>query len=1058
MNRAIEWFARNPVAANLMMAVLIVGGLLRIVTIRQEVFPVFSLDVITVSVEHLGASPDEVEESVCLRIEEAVAGIAGVKRIRSKASEGIGVVTLELMRHADSRQVLDEVKSRVDSIETFPEETRKPVIQEVVNRTQVIDVAVHGDTDEGSLKHLGEMVRDEIAALDGITLVELSSDRPYEISIEVSEKALRRFGITFDLVADAVRRSSIDLPAGSLRTSSGEILLRTRGRAYRGRDFESIALKTRADGTRLLLSDVARVVDGFAETDQAARFDGRPAVLIQVYRVGSQSALDISRVVHAYVEEASSRLPEGISLTTWKDNASILRGRLGLMLRNAALGFVLVFVNLALFLRLRLAFWVSLGIPITFLGALWLMPTMDLSINLISLFAFIIVLGIVVDDAIIVGENIFTHQQREKARREIAGERNGAKTDGLRAAIAGAQEMATPVTFAVLTSVAAFIPMINVPGNTGKIMRVIPLIVITTLAFSLIESLFILPAHLSHWKPRPDKKKLGPWLRFQGAFARRVEWLIDDLYKPTLRLAARWRYVTLSAGGAVLLLTYGFIGGGFIKFVFFPNVEADFVAATLTMPQGTSAEVTSAAVNRLEKAAFSVRDDLESTGAASPFKHVSSAVGDQPFRTIQARNAGAVAAFSGSHIGEVTIELLPSEERSIKSIEILDLWREAAGSIPGAVELKFTSSLFSPGEPINIQFAGYQSEELLAVAEAMKTQLARYPGVYNVADSHREGKQQIDLKIKPSAEALGLTQMDLARQVRQSFYGEEAQRIQRGRDDVRVMVRYPEDERRSLARLERMRIRTRDGREVPFSTVADARRTRGFAAIDRVDRKRAINVTADVDDTKGNAGEIIADLEATFLPELLARHRGVRYTLEGQGNEQAETMAGLGRGFALALVIIYGLMAIPFRSYVQPLIVMGAIPFGLVGAIWGHLLMGMNLTILSVFGMVALTGVVVNDSLVLVDYVNRSRRKGMEIHEAVMHSGVARFRPVLLTSLTTFAGLAPLILERSVQAQFLIPMAISLGFGVLFATGVSLILVPCTYLILQDIKERCAPL
>ncbi len=1058
MNRAIAWFAENSVSANLLMFLILGGGLWTAMSLKQEIFPEFSSDLITVSVVYLGAAPEEVEEGVCIRIEEEIQSLEGIKRITSTAVEGVGVVTVELLPGVDTRKLLDDIKNRVDAIDTFPEETEKPVIQEVIVRRQVINVAILGNADEVTLKYLGERVRDEIAALPGITQVELSNARPYEISIEVSEDALQRYGLTFDEVVRAVRRSSLDLPGGSVKTSGGEILLRTKGQAYRGPEFDELVLRSFPDGTRLRLGDVAQVVDGFADTDQSARFDSKPSVMVQVFRVGEENALEIAEAIKDYVSQAQPRMPEGITLTIWQDFSRILRGRLDLLIRNGRAGLVLVFLSLALFLRLRLAFWVALGIPISFLGAIWLMPTFDVSINLISLFAFIAVLGIVVDDAIVIGENIYTHQQRGKK--------------GLRAAVDGAQELAMPVIFAVMTTVAAFAPLLSVPGNMGKIMKFIPLIVIPTLLFSLVESLFILPAHLSHSRskghPDPSRGIRGIWGRFQEGFAGKLRRFIDTVYRPILELGLRWRYLTLAIGVSILLITFGLVGGGWIKFLFFPNVDAANVVALLTMPQGTPVEVTADAVRRLEESAQKLRKELEAEGGGihhGVFRHVLASIGEHPFSASQSPPGQSTSSFSGAHLGEVNIELAPSEERSITSPEIASRWRNLTGPIPDAQELTFTSSLFSTGEAINIQLAvpdrfnrGLDYDQLKVVADELKRRLNNYSGVIDIRDSFRPGKQEVELSITPAAEALGLSLSDLARQVRQAFYGEEAQRIQRGRDDIRVMVRYPADGRRSLGDLENMRIRTPSGGEVPFSVAATAKLGRGYAAIQRTDRRRTVNVTADVDHSKANANEILADLTGSALPKLLADHPGISYSLEGEQREQSETLDGLKHGFGIALLMIYALLAVPFRSYIQPLIVMAAIPFGMVGAIWGHIIMGMDLTILSMFGIVALTGVVVSDSLIMVDFVNRTRADGTPIEKALRQAGVARFRPILLTSLTTFAGLTPLLLERSLQAQFLIPMAISLGFGVLFATFITLLLVPVGYFILEDLKHLGARL
>jgi multidrug efflux pump subunit AcrB len=1051
VNRAIEWFARNGVAANVLMVLIVAGGLITLPTLKQEVFPEFAADRVLVTVEYLGASPEEVEEGICVRVEEAIYGLAGVKRITSEATEGRGRVTAEILPHADARDVLDQVKARVDAIDTFPDESEKPIVEEVVMRRQVIDIAVSGDTDERSLRTVAERVRDEVSALPEISLVQLAGARPYEISIEVSEEALRRHELTFDEVARAVRSSSLDLPGGSVKTAGGEILFRTKGQAYRGADFEDITVMSRADGTRVRLDQVATVSDGFEDTDEASFFDGKPAILIQVFRVGDQGALDIAAAVKSYVEAARDRLPEGITLTTWQDDSAVLSSRLDLLIDDGAMGFVLVCVTLALFLRLKIALWVASGIPVSFLGAVWFLPVLDVSMNMVSLFAFIIVLGIVVDDAIVIGESIYTHLEKGKSAVE--------------AAVAGAREVAVPVVFAVLTTMAAFAPLAAVPGNMGKFLWFVPAVVITTLVFSLLETLFIFPAHLSHLRrPGEGERTSGPlaavargWSRFHGVFASGLELFVARVYGPSLELCLRWRYLTLSVGLTVLVLTAAYVASGRTKFVLFPPVDADNVAAMVTMPQGTPAEVTRRSVERLERAALEVLAELESegqgAGSARVHRHVLSTVGSQPYRAAQDLRRGRAKTFSGGHLGEVNIELASAEERGVTSTEIARRWRERAGPVPDAIELLFTSSLFSSGEAINIQISAPEIEALRLAASAIETRLGEYEGVSDIADSFRAGKQEVKLELKPEAETLGLSLADLARQVRQGFYGEEAQRIQRGRDDVRVMVRYPAAERRSLGDIENVRVRAPGGAAVPFSTVAAATLGRGYASIQRADRERTINVTADVDQTQGNATEIIAELEESLLPELLAAHPGLRYSLEGEQREQAETFGGLLRGFVLTLFAIYALLAIPFRSYVQPFIVMSAIPFGMVGVIWGHWIMGLPLTLLSLFGLVALTGVVVNDSLILVDFVNRERAAGASAREAAPLAGKARFRPILLTSLTTFAGLMPLLLEKSMQAQFLIPMAASLGFGVVFATGVTLVLVPVGYLILDDLRR-----
>ena len=1038
MRAIVAWFANNRVAANLLMAVIVGAGLLALPDIREEVVPELDPEMISVMVPYLGAAPEEVEEGVCARIEEAVASLTGVKKITSTAAEGVGTVLIEVLEGIEPRELLDDVKNRVDAIETFPEETEEPIVQHQLVKRQAINVAVSGQVDEKTLKKIGERIRDDLAALQGISQVELTTARPYEISIEVSETALRRHGLTFDRVADAVRRSSLDLPGGSVRTSGGEILLRGKGQAYLGEEFESLILLSRTDGTRILLGDVANVVDGFAETDQASRFDGEPAVLITVFRVGEQSAIDIAKAVTDYVKEAARRLPAGITLTTWRDDSRVLRSRLELLTRNARFGFVLVVISLTLFLRLGLALWVSMGIPISFLGAIMLMPHLGVSINLISLFAFIVVLGIVVDDAIIVGENIHRHYE--------------AGTPGLEAAIRGTREVLVPVTFGVLTSVAAFSPLLALGGMTGQMFRVLPLVVIPTLLFSLIESLCILPAHLSHLRQAPLTAVGRAWSTFQSAFTRSLKWFSDNIYGRVLDWSLEWRYLTVTAGIFTLLFSVGLWFGGWIKFQFLPDVEADNVVALLTMPRGTPPDVTARALRQLEDSAERMRREVERDGQ-SVFMHTLTSIGEQPSLVTQVRpGSGAVGQnLSGAHLGEMNIQLVSSEERTVSSLEIGNLWRELTPPIADAVKLTFSTSLLNSGEDINVQLTSGRLDELERAAEELKNYLGQYAGVDEITDSLLAGKQEIKLSILPAAETLGLTLADLSRQVRQAFYGAEAQRIQRGRDEVKVMVRYPFSRRRSLADLESMRIRTPSGAEVPFAVVAELSMGRGPADIRRVDRNRAVNVTANVNENRSNSNEIIADLQHTFLPDLARSLPGLKFSFEGEQRHQQDTLSDLADGFLIALLAIFALLAVPLRSYLQPLIIMSAIPFGLVGAILGHLLLGMDLTIISMFGIVALAGVVVNDSLVLVDYVNRRRREGLSAEQALRLGGRSRFRPILLTSVTTFLGLTPLLLEKSIQAQFLMPMAVSLAFGVLFATVIALIVLPSAYMILEDL-------
>jgi multidrug efflux pump subunit AcrB len=878
--------------------------------------------------------------------------------------------------------------------------------------------------------------------------------RPYEIAIELSEAALRRHALRFDDVAEAVRTGSLDLPAGAIKADDGQTLLRVQGQAYRGADFERLVLLTRPDGTRVTIGDVARVVDGFAEDDLSARFDGKPAVLLKVFRVGEQDALAVTAAVREWVAgPGAATLPHGVQMATWRDESIILRGRIDLLVTNALQGLVLVFVILALFLELRVAFWVSVGIPISFLGAVALMPALGLSINMISLFAFLLVLGIVVDDAIVVSDNVVLHRN--------------AGASPMLAALRGSREVRVPVFASVTTTVAAFLPMIfSVPGSDAQIWRVIPLIVIPVLLISLLESQLCLPSHLARMKmPPPDHRPWWlprAWRAVQGVFQRGLDWTTRVLYQPFLELTLRWRYATIATACVVLLLGFASIAAGFPRFVFFPTVDGDNIVVSLTMPQGTPAAVTSSHLRRIEDAAREVcaEFDREREDQPSVLQHMLTSIGAQPYAVEQARNGGQRDAQfqSGSHLAELNVQLLPSEVREVSSDLIMSRLRTAVGTVPDAIDLQFTTSFFSTGKDVDVELYHDDAETLRRAVEDLTNELRRMPDVKDVANTYRLGKPELELRIKPTAETLGLSQQVLARQVRQAFYGEEAQRVQRGRDDVKVMVRYPEQGRRSLLDLAQLRVRTAAGDEVPLAEVAEVKPGRAASTINRVNRKRALRVSGEVDESDPNASPEALNnrLRSEVLPALVARHPGLSFGFEGDQKKKTDLLVSLAGGFVVALFLIYALMAIPLKSFLQPVLIMTAIPFGVVGAIAGHMLTGYDLSILSMFGVVALAGVVVNDNIVLVDWVNQRREHHDTLFEAVRTAGASRLRPILLTSLTTFGGLTPLLLEKSVQARFLVPMAVSLGFGVMFATLVSLVLVPSLYLVLDDVRSAVA--
>jgi multidrug efflux pump subunit AcrB len=1045
VNAAIVWFARNSVAANLMMWAMLIGGVLAWPTLRQEMFPDIDLEVVTVTAPYPGASPAEVEEALVTRIEEAVQGLAGVKRVRSTAAEGVASVSIELHTGEDVARRMADIRARVEAIEGWPEPAERPQVAQVEFPKHVLSIAIYGDADERTLKRLAERAREELAALPEITQVSLASVRADEIAIEVSEESLLRHGLGFDAVVAAVRSASLDLPGGSVRAAGGEILLRAKGRAADAASFARLPLIARADGSRVALGDVARVVDGFAETDQSARFDGKRAVMVQVMSVGDQRAVDVAQAATAWVESARARLPEGVSVTVWQDMSRYLAERLSSLWGNAQSGFAMVFVVLAVFLRLRLAFWVALGVPTAFLGAIALMPALGVTINWISLLGFLIVLGILVDDAIVVGENAYTEQKKGVSR-----------LDG---AIRGATGIATPVVFGVLTTVAAFSPMLFIPGAMGRLVVGLPLVVIACLFFSLVDALFVVPAHLASGKSfdAPPRHALSKrWRALQDGVSERFDAFVERGYLPLLERALAWRYTTLAGAVGVALVVATLVGTGWLRFVFQEPVEGDLIVADLTMEPGTPAEATAAALEALEAAALRVQRETDAArdlANGSIFQHVLVSVGEQPFRDMKSQMPGGArrSAGAGAHLGEVQIEMIAPDHRDVGTAEMQRRWRAAVPELPGVVELTFQNSMAQSGKPIEIELRGSELPALTAAAADLRQRLAAYPGVFDVSDSFRGGKTELQFHLRPSAETLGLTLADVARQVRQAFHGEEAQRIPRGREDVRVVVRYPDEQRRSLSDVETLRVRTPDGGTLPFAAVAEVSRGHGFASIQRVDRERTVIVGADVDVAVASANAIVAELSAGPLDELAARH-GVRAAFSGEQADQRDFLSAMGRGQLLALVAIYALLAVPLRSYLQPFVIMLVIPFGAVGAALGHLLMGYDLTMYSVIGIVALSGVVVNASLVLVDGVNQRRVVGDRLADAIRFAGRGRLRAVFLTELTTFVGLVPMMFERAMFARFMIPLAISLAFGVLFAGVITLVIVPCAMLVLEDAR------
>ncbi|WP_428096451.1 efflux RND transporter permease subunit [Candidatus Rariloculus sp.] len=1047
MRSIIQWFVDNPVAANLLMAVLVVGGLISLSNTRQEEFPAVDLEIVTVTVPFLGATPEEVEEGVCIRIEEALEGTENVFKMTSTSSEGSCSVNVELESGSDTIKALNDIKSKIDSINTFPAQTERPIVSQVAVTSQVADIVISGQTDERTLKTLAQEMREDIAAIDGISQVTMEYVRPDELSIEVSENTLRRYGLTLDTVANAIRRSSLDLPGGAIKTGGGEILVRTKGQYYVGQEFEDIVVVTREDGTALTLGEVARVIDGFEEGDLSVRFNGAPAAMVRVYRIGNEDTIESSEKVGAYLEEARARLPEGIDLTIWRDSANELGARLNVLLSTAGGGLALVLLVLALPLRFRLAMWVAAGIPIALLGSVMTFGFFDVTLSTLTVMGFILVLGIVVDDAIVVGERIYAHERDAEDQRT--------------AAVNGTHEVAVPVIFGVLTTVAAFMPIIFVPGRLGQFFAVVGIVVCICLAFSIIESMMILPSHLSHRKRARDTEQ-GPrmqkWLGFQNRLAEGLENFAEHKYGGRLRAILPWRYSVLAAGGGVLIIMGGLALSGRIGFQFFPAIEGNQVTASLTMPEGINVAETTRAAEQIELAAQELIAELDAEYPETPgiVQYLLTSVGRSASRGGGPR--ANVVSPALSHRAEIALALLPTSERGgVTANEISQRWRELAGTVPDAVELSFSSDAFTAGAAISIELRGRNVDDLREAATLVRGELARFNGVTDITDSFRSGKQEAKLSLRPEARTFGLTLNDLASQARQAFYGEEAQRIQRGTEDVRVMVRYPEDERRSLGDLEDMRIRTDTGVEVPFASVANVEFGNGYSSIQRVDRQRVVTVTADVVRSVTTPERVLASLQSGALPEILSNYRSVSYTLSGEQEERNEAIGGLFSLVPMALLVIYAILAIPLKSYFQPIVIMSVIPFGTVGAILGHMIMGWSLGLPSVLGMIALSGVVVNSSLVLVDYINRQRRLGIDLREAVARAGVVRFRPILLTSVTTFVGLAPLMLRDVPETAFIVPMAISLAWGVVFATIITLFLVPCLYLALEDFIKWDVP-
>jgi multidrug efflux pump subunit AcrB len=1025
----IAWMAAHTVTANLLMLTCIIGGYLMLTQINQEVFPEYNMNRVQVTVAYPGASPEETETGIVLAIEEAVNGLDGVRSVDATAAEGAAIVTIEAQTDFDVQQLGQDVKAEVDRLRTLPVDAERPEVRVLMHQHSEMSLVLYGDTEERSLHELAEQLRDGLLQYSEITQVELVGVRPLEVSIEISQENLQRYKLTMDDVARRLRSAVIDMPGGALKTSGGEILIRMKERRDFGDQFARLPLITTADGNAVLLEQIATVVDGYEDSDYSATYNGKRAIMLSVYSESGDTPVEISTLVRKHLAEASVSLPEGIAVDVRRDRSEILAQRINLLLRNSAIGLVLVLVLLALFLEIRLAFWVMMGIPISFLGAFLLLPELGVSINMISLFAFIVALGIVVDDAIIVGENIYHHRQEGM--------------EPLQAAITGAREMAVPVTFSILTNIAAFMPLMFIPGMMGKIFFVIPIVVGVVFVISLVESLFILPAHLAALKHK-QRQGISLWLhQKQQHFSANFRLWIRVRYGSFLDLALRYRYLTVTIAISLLIVTISYAMSGRMGMVLFPKMESDYAKATVLMPVGAPAEHMQKVAKRLLDSARKVADE---TGQA-----------DELVR-------GIFTQFGRSGGDELTMTVYMAapdvRDRILGVGEFTQRWRQLSGEFTDIESLLFESDAGGPGagRGLNVELNHWDVHILEQASRELAETIQAYPQAKDVDDGFTAGKRQLDFAVLPEGKSLGLTAEDIARQVRHAFYGAEVLRQQRGRNEIKIMVRLPEQQRISEQNIHDLLIKTPAGTYVPLRDVVSTKQGHSFTKISRSNGRRVIKVESNIS-PRSKAVEIINDLEAGVLPELVSKYPGLRYSFQGRQADMSESLGGLKYGFLLAMLAIYLLLAIPLQSYSEPLIVMLTIPFGVIGAIFGHLIMGYGLSVVSMLGIVALAGIVINDSLILINHANGLKNKDETLSEweVIRAAGIQRFRPIVLTTVTTFGGLTPMIFETSRQAKMLIPMAISLGFGILFATFITLILVPTVFLVLNDVRKLLIP-
>ena len=1034
MKRVMAAFARNTVFANIVLVLIFLAGGIAVMSMIRENFPEFSLDMITISVPYPGADPEEVEEGISRKIEEAIEGLEGIKQYTTQSSENVGTAIIEVKEDYDLSDVLEKVKSKVNAISSFPVDAERPVITELMLKDPVMLLYLSGDMSERRIKEWSERIKDEVQQLSEVSQVETFGAREYEIGIEVSEERLREYGLTFDMVVDAIRRSSLNLAGGTVRTRGEEIRVRTMGRKYTGEALSSIVVLARPEGEIITLDRLAFINDGFTEDPINALINGEPSVLLIVYKTQEEDALVISEAVQKYLLQKEMLLPAGANIKIFYDNTDMLRSRIDLLVRNGIIGLIIVFILLWCFLNARLSFWSGMGIPISIAGALAILWAVGGTINMISLFGLIMVLGIVVDDAIVVGEAIYFHRKQGKPP--------------LKAAVDGVSEVGMPVIAAVITTIVAFIPLLYVGGIMGKFIAIMPVVVISCLVVSLLECFILLPAHLSHLPdPNARDNNLNPLTRklevVHHLTSSGMEWFVARIYTPLLSKALYWRYISFCIAISILLLTIGLIKGGILKFEVFPEVDGFVMTSTVEFPGGTPPDVTEQAIEQIDAALLRLAKHTQTRSGDPLIQDRLSLVG----QTLEDMPK------SGPHLGSVQAILLDSERRGIHSKDLMVQWEKEIGPIPGVKSLTFAGlAMGPPGAPIEVWLQGHNMNDILAAADDLMDRLRKFEGVYQIRSDFSQGKNEMRLELKPEARTLGLTVDDLARQIYAGYYGAEAVRLQRGRDDIRIKVRYTADERSRISDLERVRIRTRNGHEVPLMSVADISFAPGYSTITRTGGMRRVAVSAGVDTNKANANEIFSELSSNFFPQLKRRYPELHVALQGEQKKMRESFDSLYVGYPLAILGIFIIIATMFRSYAQPFVILFTVPFGIIGAVMGHLLLGYDLSIMSVFGMVALTGVVVNDAIVLIERINENIAEGMPFFDAILNGGARRFRAIFLTSLSTVGGLAPLIMETDIQAKFLIPMALSIAAGIAFATVLTLVLVPSLLALLSDFR------